>query len=309
MTRLISGDRGQGTGAMPSRRAHWLLVSVSCLLAAAVGCQQKMAQQPYYKPLEETEFFADGRSARPLEKGVVHRAQPLDADPLVTGLTAEEWVRYWQANEATPAAATAGPAVAEPAARDAAAITAAARAAAFGAPRYDPRRAGEPKVYAEEFPFAMTDADLRRGQRQFSAYCAVCHGPLGNGKGKVWERGYLKPTSYHVMPVEENEPAVKRDAEGKEIPKDQWAKTAGRFFDVGGGEVPLGYSRGYWRWGVEIPVAEVPPGYVFEVITRGYGAMPDHAAQIKPDDRWRIVAYVRTLQYSRNTTLFGGKPQ
>ncbi|MBY0512566.1 MAG: hypothetical protein K2P78_01480, partial [Gemmataceae bacterium] len=139
---------------MPSRRAHWLLVSVSCLLAAAVGCQQKMAQQPYYKPLEETEFFADGRSARPLEKGVVHRAQPLDADPLVTGLTAEEWVRYWQANEATPAAATAGPAVAEPAARDAAAIT----AAALSAVAYFAASLPSASLVATFFPFLAAAA-------------------------------------------------------------------------------------------------------------------------------------------------------
>jgi mono/diheme cytochrome c family protein len=285
------------------------LASLAAVLGAfiVVGCQQKMAQQPYYKPLEETSFFEDGRSARPLEKGVVHRAQPLDADPLVTGLTGEEWVRYWKADESKTAKGP--PAVAVPEAKTADQITAAARAAAFGAPRYDQRKGGEPKVYAEEFPFAMTDADLRRGQRQFSAYCAVCHGPLGNGKGKIWERGYLKPTSYHVMPVEEHEPVVKRDGEGKDVPRENWAKTAGRFFDVGGGEVPLGFSRGYWRWGVEMPVGEVPPGYIFEVVTRGFGAMPDHASQIKPDDRWRIVAYVRTLQYSRNTTLFGGKPQ
>lgn len=289
---------------MKKRRAA--LAAVVCLFAA-IGCQQKMAQQPYYRPLEETSFFEDGRSARPLEKGVVHRAQALDADPLVTGLTGEEWVRYWKSDAAQQAKT--GPAIVDPAEKDPAKIETAARIAAYGAPRYDQRKPGEPKVYAEEFPFEMTAADLRRGQRQFSVYCAVCHGPVGNGKGKIWERGYLKPTSYHTMPVEANEPVRKLTGDGKEIPKDQWAKTAGSYFDVGGGEVPLGYSRSYWRWGIEMPVAQVPPGYIFEVITRGFGAMPDHAAQIKPDDRWRIIAYVRTLQYSRNTTLFGGKPQ
>lgn len=45
---------------------------------------------------------------------------------------------------------------------------------------------------------------------------------------------------------------------------------------------------------------EVPPGYIFDVITNGYGAMLDYSSQIPAEDRWRIVAYVRTLQLSQN---------
>jgi len=41
-----------------------------------------------------------------------------------------------------------------------------------------------------------------------------------------------------------------------------------------------------------------PPGYLFDVMTNGFGAMPDYRAQIPADDRWRIVAYVRALQLS-----------
>ena len=43
------------------------------------------------------------------------------------------------------------------------------------------------------------------------------------------------------------------------------------------------------------------PGYVFDVITNGFGAMPDYRAQIDPRDRWRIVAYLRALQMSQPT--------
>jgi hypothetical protein len=45
---------------------------------------------------------------------------------------------------------------------------------------------------------------------------------------------------------------------------------------------------------------EVPNGYIFDVITSGFGAMPDYAAQIQPADRWAIVAYVRALQLAHN---------
>jgi len=48
---------------------------------------------------------------------------------------------------------------------------------------------------------------------------------------------------------------------------------------------------------------KAPPGYVFDVITRGFGAMYDLSDKIPPDDRWAIVAYVRALQRSQNGTL------
>jgi len=47
---------------------------------------------------------------------------------------------------------------------------------------------------------------------------------------------------------------------------------------------------------------QVPNGYIYDVITRGFGAMPDYSAQIAPHDRWAIVAYVRALQLSQNAT-------
>ena len=78
MTNPIQGDRGQETGDSKTLRFWRLLSPVSCLLAAVAfvgGCQQKMAEQPYYKPYEHSDFFKDGRSARPLEAGVVHRGQ------------------------------------------------------------------------------------------------------------------------------------------------------------------------------------------------------------------------------------------
>jgi len=48
---------------------------------------------------------------------------------------------------------------------------------------------------------------------------------------------------------------------------------------------------------------QAPPGYFFDVITRGFGVMYDLADRIPPADRWAIVAYVRALQRSQNATL------
>jgi mono/diheme cytochrome c family protein len=47
---------------------------------------------------------------------------------------------------------------------------------------------------------------------------------------------------------------------------------------------------------------QAPVGYIFDVITNGFGAMPDYASQIQVDDRWKIVAYVRALQLSQQGT-------
>lgn len=44
-------------------------------------------------------------------------------------------------------------------------------------------------------------------------------------------------------------------------------------------------------------------GYIYDVITNGFGAMPDYSAQIPPQDRWAIVGYVRALQLSQYASV------
>jgi mono/diheme cytochrome c family protein len=250
--------------ATASRTGLFALALAAALPAA--GCRQQMSEQPYHRPYEASDMFTDGRASRPLERGVIHRAQFLEADPLVTGLTRDEWNRvYAQA--------------ADPKVDLAAATPLENREAAVTLPRYDQRAGGNPKVYVEDFPFPVTTNDLERGQERYTIYCSVCHGSLGNGQGKIWERGYLNPTSFHTEMVGTREVAVKNAPAS-----------------------PLGYSRGYALWDIKMPMREAPVGYFFEVITKGYGGMPSYSAQIPPADRWRIVAYVRALQYSQHAT-------
>lgn len=253
---------------MTSRRSVRLcLLTFAFLLpAAAGGCRQRMADQPYYRPLEQSDFFPDGRASRPVERGTVHRAQRLETDPIATGLTFDEWTRAYE---------YAVPVSLETAAKrdDAEKVL-----RAVGAPRYtpddpDPRH----KVYVSDFPFPITQADLKRGQDRYTVFCAVCHGSLGNGQGKIKERGYLHPTSFHSKMVDEA--AEKRDSNPQGV----------------------GNSRGYSLWGHTVPMEQAPVGYFFEVITKGYGGMPSYSAQIAAPDRWRIVAYIRVLQMSQRT--------
>jgi hypothetical protein len=70
----------------------------------------------------------------------------------------------------------------------------------------------------------------------------------------------------------------------------------------GNGFVP---SRGFARKPPSFHIARLqkaPLGYFYDVITEGFGIMPDYASQIPPRDRWDIVAYVRALQLSQNAT-------
>ena len=50
-------------------------------------------------------------------------------------------------------------------------------------------------------------------------------------------------------------------------------------------------------------------GHFFDVITNGWGSMPSYGAQIPPEDRWRIVAYIRALQFSQQATLADVPPE
>jgi hypothetical protein len=283
-----SGASGR-SGFLPARLRRVLVSLSPCLLVSlslfSTGCRQRMADQPYYRPLEQCDFFPDGRASRPLERGTVHRAQRLDTDPIATGLHPEEWARSYEF--AVPVAKVDAPPVegADKILR------------AIGAPRYDQRKPGQPKVYVEEFPFPIDRDALERGQDRYTIFCAVCHGPLGNGQGKIWERGYLHPTSFHTRKVDPKEADVS-NPQG------------------------LGMSRGYSLWNPsradQVPLTEVPVGYIFEVITKGYAGMPSYSAQIPAVDRWKIVAYVRALQISQGGNVspeakkmldgVGGKP-
>lgn len=111
---------------------------------------------------------------------------------------------------------------------------------------YTGKVAGQP---ATTFPFAMTRADLDRGQERFNIFCAPCHSRIGDGNGMVVQRGFRQAASLHIDRLRQS-----------------------------------------------------PPGYFFDVMTNGFGAMPSYSAQITPADRWRIVAYVRALQLSRAAT-------
>ena len=51
-----------------------------------------------------------------------------------------------------------------------------------------------------------------------------------------------------------------------------------------------------------VRLQQSPIGHFYDVMTNGFGAMPDYRAQISPRDRWAIAAYVRALQLSQHAS-------
>jgi hypothetical protein len=100
--------------------------------------------------------------------------------------------------------------------------------------------------FVTEIPVPVTAELLERGRSEFQVFCSPCHGRTGTGDGMIVQRGFKRPTSYHVDRLR-----------------------------------------------------QMPIGYLFDVITNGYGAMLDYASQVPVEDRWAIVAYVRALQLSQ----------
>lgn len=169
----------------------WIFAAAA---AATASCRQDMHDQPKYKPLAESSFFTDGRSARPIPANTVARDELNANDTFHTG----------EAN-------------------------------------------GD---FAQSIPIPIDMDTLKRGQERYTIFCTPCHSRLGDGNGMVARRGFRIPQNL-----------------------------------------------------LSDRIKQAPPGYIFQVISNGYGAMPDHRDQIPPRDRWAIVAYLRALQLSRGAPL------
>jgi mono/diheme cytochrome c family protein len=75
----------------------------------------------------------------------------------------------------------------------------------------------------------------------------------------------------------------------------------GRVGDGNGMVVLRGYRQAASYYTDKLMKA--PVGHFFDVITNGFGAMPSYASRILPDDRWRVIAYIRALQLSESATV------
>jgi hypothetical protein len=130
--------------------------------------------------------------------------------------------------------------------------------------------------------------------------------PLVEGtvaRGDLRENSYLytgklgnNPGDYMPFPV------TKQDLERGRVRFNIYCAPCHSRVGDGNGYVPTrGFSRKPPSFHSE-RLQKAPVGYIFGVITEGFGIMPDYASQIAAEDRWRIVAYVRALQLSQHAT-------
>jgi mono/diheme cytochrome c family protein len=127
------------------------------------------------------------------------------------------------------------------------------------------------------------EGTVARGQLRDDAYFYT--GKLGNSPGDY-------------MPFPVTKEVLERGRERYNI----YCAPCHSLVGDGNGFVP---SRGFARKPPSYHIARLqkaPLGYFYDVITNGFGIMPDYASQIPPQDRWNIVAYVRALQLSQNAT-------
>ncbi len=158
---------------LPRFAARIAACGAAIVAIATAGCQQKMAGQPSYRPLEPSEFFADQRSARPLVTGAVARGHLQTDLALFTG-------RKTRAGR--------NPAEQEPAPKS---------GGEKGA-KFD-----ENRDFVDSFPIVVNERVIEHGRDRYLIYCVICHDPLGTGHGKIVERGYTRPPSYHILRLRE----------------------------------------------------------------------------------------------------------
>ena len=181
-----------------------------------------MADQPSFKPLEASDFFPDGRSARPAVAGTVARGHLRIDNAFFTGRIggtppAKRPRRRTQRRRPVNQPPGAGPALA-------AMISV-------------PVEFRDDAAFVREFPIAVNEPMIEHGYNRYMIYCVVCHDPLGTGHGRIIERGYTPPPSLHIERLRNAPPgrlfAVVTEGygsmpsyAGQISPEDRWAIVA-----------------------------------------------------------------------------------
>ena len=206
------------------RRAvlSFLLLSFSFFLLRA--CRPDMQDTPRYEVYEPSTFFEDGQGSRPFVEGTVPRGERFrNADayqytgqqPGAGGAQGGQAGGTAASSQAQGAGQTGGVGTAAANVQSAAqgggqstgdvnvrgnvagGIPAGAQQA--GGAGVGQAGAGQAATFPgpDLFPFPVTEQAVDRGQKRFNVYCAMCHGPTGEGDGMIVRRGFRRPPSFH----------------------------------------------------------------------------------------------------------------
>lgn len=207
---------------MPTQcRGHGTLYAIAFAAASFVlaGCQQKMADQPSIKPLEPAIYGESIASAREPVSGTVARGHLHTDWALFTGRsTPSPLPTVMGAGETTSQSPTALPLGARSSTPE---VPIPGESTTPTAPGNNPQPPGaqnagtsgsspsgtQAVIAAElanyrdvvnEFPISIDQQTIEHGRDRFMIYCVVCHDAAGTGHGKIVERGYTRPPSYHI---------------------------------------------------------------------------------------------------------------
>jgi mono/diheme cytochrome c family protein len=136
-------------------------------------------------------------------------------------------------------------------------------------------------------PMPLTRELLHEGRSHFETWCAPCHGLLADGRSIVGKNMQLRPAPALFGPLHRSHPALSASQ-----------------FDGGTPVADGGLSPVSAGWGA-LPH---PPGFYYAVVTEGYGLMPSYASELKPSERWAVVAYLRALAYSQSAPVSAAPP-
>ena len=157
------------------------------MVVFAPGCQQKMANQPSFKPLSAAPFDPKGASAR----------QPV-AGTIARGHLQIDWCFFTgRSVPPTPAAAQGARESTSQASGVETPITAAADKSQSPADTVIAAELANYSDLVDEFPIPIDEQVVEHGRNRYMIYCVVCHDAAGTGHGKIVERGYTSPPSYH----------------------------------------------------------------------------------------------------------------
>jgi len=171
-----------------------------------------------------------------------------------------------------------------------------------GSPRQDPDflkeddgyyRGKRGESWVDQNPLKVEMGLLQRGQERYEIFCAPCHGSTGTGKGIMTQYGMVG-----VASITDALDVLQHGQHRYMI----YCVVCHDPLGTGHGKI---VERGYTQppsYHIE-RLRQAPVGHFFQVITDGYGSMPDYRQQIPPRDRWAIVAYIRALMRSQNGTL------
>jgi mono/diheme cytochrome c family protein len=147
-------------------------------------------------------------------------------------------------------------------------------------------------------PFGMTGAGTQATGQGTTTTTAPAGGAAPGGGAAAAAQASARLGGADVFPTQVviDEAALRR---GQDRYNNFCSMCHGLTGDGDGMIVRRGFQRPPSLHDAGLQEPQASAAHVFQTITNGLGAMPSYATMLPPEDRWKIVAYVRAMQLSR----------